>query len=230
MIQIARFRIKNHDQIQDSKSQIPKEKQVWDYILKNYEQWKNENVKPLYLTNRGIYNDLSMVASVKSADSYADFILEHMSSIDCISDYWLFNLMEPRLFSIPKNLSQNYKRFTLTLKVVPREAPYIYEMLSKIKPTSEIIITYIAYTYHRHGDILISLLAGERIVVQEFTSKYIDGIKGVIRTEIVPLQKSKNLATSQEWNDCCGKYFVIKDTKESEDIDLVENWLGRGFE
>jgi len=229
-MQIARFRLEYEDKGKEAKHRPTREEYIWDYISKNYEQWQNKDVKPLYLTKRGIYKDISLVVSSTSADAFAEFILRHMTSQDCIKDVWMFNMMEPRLFSVPENLSQNLRRFTLTLNVVPREAPFVYEFISKIKPSSKMVITYITYIYHRHGDILISLLAGNKNVVEDFARKYIEGMKGVIRTEVIPIIKSKNLTTPKEWKDNCGQYFILKDGKEVEDLEVYESWSRSGFE
>ncbi len=230
MMQIARFRVEHQDENTKDKHGPTEEDRVWDHILNNYKQWENKGVKPLYLTDRGIYRDISLIVSSKSADDFAEFILSHMTSLDCIKDVWMFNMMEPRLFSVPKKFSQNMKRFTLTLSVIPREAPFVYDAISKIKPSSDIVITYITYIYHRHGDILVSLLAGEKTIVEDFVIKYLDGMKGVIRTEIISIIRSKNLSTPDDWRDHCGQYFIIEDGKDVEDLEIYESWYKSGFE
>ncbi len=230
MMQIARFRVDIEDDESETGQNQCGEDEVWDYILENHKEWESGDVKPLYLTNRGIYRDISLIVSSISADAFSEFILDHLTSLKCIKDVWVFNMMEPRLFSLPENLSQNMKRFTLTLKVVPREAPFIYESISKMKPSSKAVITYITYSYHRHGDILISLLAGDKRVVEDFVMRHIEVLKGVIKTEIIPVIKSKNLATPDEWKTHCGQYFIIKDGKQIEDLEVYENWSQSGFE
>ncbi|UCE75280.1 MAG: hypothetical protein JSV56_06160 [Methanomassiliicoccales archaeon] len=230
MMQIARFRVEHMDECVETKSGPTKEEQMWDYVLDNYKKWENEDVKPLYLTNRGVYRDISLVVSSRSADAFADYILNHMAPLDSIRDIWVFNMMDTRLFSIPANLSQNLKRFTITLNVVPGEAPFIFDFISKIKPSAEILITYITYIYHRHGDILISLLAGDKSVAEDFVRRYIGSMKGVIRTEIIPIIKSKNLANSEEWRDNCGQYFDIKNGRDVGDLEVYESWWKIGFE
>jgi hypothetical protein len=228
MMQIARFGVESQDKGTGAGSS--NEEQVWNYIMDNHINWDCKDVKSLYLTNRGIYKDVSLVVSSQSTEAFAEFILKYMTSQNAITDVWVFNMMEPRLFSLPENISQNMKRFTLTLNVIPRGAPFIYGTLSKIKPSSKIVITYLTFVYHKHGDILVSLLAGDKKAAEDFVQRYINGIKGVIRAELTPIIRSKNLATPDEWKAYCGQYFIIKDGKQIEDLEIYENWSKKGFE
>jgi hypothetical protein len=230
MMQIARLRIANESKKDDTGNGITLKETTWNYIVNNYRSWDNKDVKPLYLTQRDIYNDISLVVNSKSADAFAQFILDNLTNLNSIEDIWMFNLMEPRLFAIPENLSQNLKRYTIALNILPKEAINVYDRLSKIRPTPDLIITYITYTYHKRSNILISLLAGNRNSVNEFIIDYVDGIKGVIRSEIIPIIKSKNLASAEEWKEQCSKYFMIRDTNENEDLKIYKSWSKLGFE
>ncbi len=228
MMQIARLSIANEEK--DGKKKEEAVNETWRYILENYRSWKSNDVTPLYLTHRGIYNDISLVVSVKSADSFADYLLNNLKPLENLSDVWMFNLIKPELFAPPENISQNLKRYSIALKVHPKEATSIYEKLSQIEPTSEVIITYITYTYHKHNDLLISVLAGNRHSVEDFTRDYIEGIKGIVSSEVIPLIRSKNLATAEEWQENCGVYFKIREGTQGEDRDIYERWTSGGFE
>ena len=230
MMQIARLRVAEESEKGETGKGIAQNEIVWDYIVDNYNSWDNEDVKPLYLTQRDIYKDISLIVSSKSTDAFAEFILDNLTKVDVIEDIWMFNLMEPRFFTVPENLSQNIKRYTIALNVLPKEAINVYERLSKIKPSPDLLITYITYTYHKRSNVLISLLAGNRDSVAGFITEYIDGIKGVARSEIIPIKRSRNLATPKEWKDHCGKYFIAQDTNENEDLKIYENWSKLGFE
>ncbi|UCG70679.1 MAG: hypothetical protein JSV09_06595 [Thermoplasmata archaeon] len=228
MMQIARLRI-----ISDDEKEINAKKEAvettWNHIIENYRAWETEDVIPLYLTHRGIYNDISLIVHSKSADSFADYILKNLKNLDSVKDVWIFDLIKPELFSPPKNISQNLKRFTMALKTHPKEMKSIYLKISKVKPPSNIIITYITFTFHKHNDILISLLAEDRLSVEEFARDYIEGLRGVVSTEVVPIIKSKNLATADEWKKRCGQYFKLRDGTEKE-LEIYERWYKRGFE
>jgi hypothetical protein len=230
MMQIARLRVVE-DQEKGETGNVPNQiGATWDYIVDNYRSWEKEDVKPLYLTQRDIYKDVSLVVSSKSADSFAEFILENLTRLNSIEDIWMFNLMEPRLFAIPENYSQNLKRYTIALNVVPKEATNVYDRVIKIIPTPDLVITYITYTYHKRSNILISLLAGNRDSVDGFVGDYLEGIKGVVRSEIIPIKKSKNLASPKEWKEQCSQYFMIRDKMENEDLKIYESWSNLGFE
>jgi microsomal dipeptidase-like Zn-dependent dipeptidase len=227
MMQIARLQIiQEEKETKKSKDAI---EETWNHILENYRSWDSKDVTPLYLTHRGIYNDISLVVSSKSPDSFTEYLLKNLKQMDKISDVWMFNLIKPELFSPPENISQNLKRYSIALRVHPKEAKSIYERLSKIEPTPEVIITYITFTYHKRNDLLISVLSGNRHSVEDFTRDYIEGIKGIVSSEVIPLVKSKNLATAEEWERYCGQYFKAREgTKEDQDI--YERWYSEGFE
>lgn len=230
MMQIARLRVAEKSEKVDEVGEISQKEIIWNYIVDNYKSWKNEDVKPLYLTQRDLYSDISLVVSSKSADAFAQFILDNLTDLNSIDDIWMFNLMKPRFFAIPENLSRNIKRYTIDLNIVPKEAINVYHRLSKIKPTPHLIITYITYTYHKRSNVLISVLAGNRDSVDEFTCNYIEGIKGVVRSEIIPIIRSKNLATPKEWQEQCSHYFMKRDKTDNEDLKLYKRWSNLGFE
>ncbi len=228
MMQIARFSVANEEK--DGKKKEEAVNKTWAYIIENYRSWESKDVIPLYLTHRGIYNDISLVVSSKSADSFAEYILKNLKHMEKISDVWMFNLIRPELFTPPENISQNLKRYSIALKVLPKEAGSIYNKVSQITPTSEVIITYITYTYHMRNDLLISVLSGNRLSVEDFTRDHIEGIKGIISSEVIPLVRSKNLATPEEWEENCGQYFKIREGTKGEDRDIYERWFSGGFE
>ncbi|UCE37314.1 MAG: hypothetical protein JSW00_17860 [Thermoplasmata archaeon] len=230
MMQIARFRGEYESFGKEANEVSKPADQIWDFISVNYQNWESDYVVPLYLTKRGIYREISLVVWSKSADDFTEFIINNITSNESINDISMVNLMEPRFFSIPKNLSQNIKRFTISLDVAPKESSFIFDYITNIKTQSNIVVTYIAYTYHQGGSILLSLLSGDRAYVEEFTSKYLDRKKGVIKTEIVPIIKSKNLATPKIWKDHVGKYFVEDGGREIEDLETYESWSNLGFE
>ncbi len=230
MMQIARFQGENTNNGEEAEMILKHEDRIWDFICANYQNWENNDVVPLYLTKRGIYGDVSLVVWSKSADNFTDFLINNIMCDDYIKDITVINLMEPRFFSIPKNLSQNMKRFTINLDVVPRESANVFDYISDIKTPSNIYVTYIAYTYNQNGSMLISLLTGDRTFVEDFVGKYLDRKKGVIRTKIIPIIKSKNLATPEIWRDKIGKYFVERQKMEDEDLEIYENWTNLGFE
>jgi hypothetical protein len=229
MMQIARLRINEKKDIR-YEDESEEEKSTWNYILDNYKSWDTAHVKPLYLTQRGIHKDISLIVSTKSTDDFAEYILNNLINLDTIKDIWVLNLFKPTFFPIPDNISQNLKRFTITLDVVPKEASSVFNRITKLKPVSSIIITYITYTYQKNNDILISLLAGNQDSVEEFVRDYIEGLKGVIRSEVVPIKKSKNLASLEEWKQYVDKYFDKRDGRETEDLKIYETWSSMGFE
>jgi hypothetical protein len=230
MMQIARLRLKygnDHELTDDEKNG---ENGIWDFIINNHVNWDTTQAKPLYLTQRDVYNDISLIVSSKSTDACSDFILRHLAPFEGIMDMWVFNLMEPRFFPLPKKLPQNLARFTISLNVHPREGPFIIEAISRMKPSKSALITYIAFTYHGHGDMLISLLAEDKTAVEDFVRKYLDPMKGVVRAEIIPIVKSKKLVSSEEWMNHCRQYFVTIDDEVQMDLKIYEDWFMAGFE
>lgn len=234
MMQIARFRAEHGLSDEGEQPMAPGENRIWNHILENHGLWDTSHVKPLYLTLRGGYGDVSLVVASRSADDFSDYIMKNIAHLDFVKYIWMFNLMEPRLFTVPRDTSGNFKRYTITLDVIPGEAPFIYESVSRFKPSPDIIITYVAFTYHRYSDFLISLIAKEDGLVEGFVKRYLAPMKGVIRTEIIPIIKSTNLASPEEWRDLCNQYFVVRKDDgidvNKEDLDIYENWFKSGFE
>lgn len=228
MMKIIRLRIECE---QDQSNMIVfKENSVWEQMIEHSADWKNTKVKPLYLTQRQVpnYDEISLILDVQDLDDLADFMLEHITPIECIKDIWVVNFMKPRFFAVPKGTSTGIKRFTITINADPTKYAAIYDFISKIKPSKSVIITYLGYTLHEYGDdIMLSVLAQGKSTVEKFIEKYIAPLDCVNSTKIMRIIRTKRLTTVKEWKDFSSPFSEIEKDVEIFDLDKLfdEDWI-----
>lgn len=175
---------------------------IWDYVVKNYPSWKDNNVEVLYLTQRCDERDTSLIVDIKDSNAFGDFVIKHIAPLEHIDGIWLFNLIRPRFFLIPEGTPHNYQRHTVTIDADPQEYANIYETISKIQPTEDVIITYIAYTFQaERQDILISVIGRDSDAIEKFVSRHIKTLKGIRGLETTFITRTKRLVSSDEWRE-----------------------------
>jgi len=184
---IARFKVKRGGE------------QVWEHIINNYKDWKSADIVPLYVTKRLSKGQTSFIVEARDSSTFADFLLERFSHLEAIEDYYVVNLMRPIFFPLPHEVA-GLKRFTVELSCEKPTCKSVYECLSKIKPTEEGIITYMAFTFLERGhDLILSVLSKDMETLETFLHQNVTSIEGVKNISVNEITKTLKLATMFEW-------------------------------
>jgi DNA-binding Lrp family transcriptional regulator len=200
--------------------------EAWDYIVKDHAKWRSRHVKPLLLTHRDMQEDTSLIVKADDPDSLADFIATHISSIPNLRGIWVLNMANIRVFRLPKDRPRDLRRFTVTIDALPKHVRNVYERVSSLKPSDEIIITYIAQTHHSfNAAILVSVLARSRNHMEAFVREYIRPIHGVEDTEITYISKTQRLVSPEQWLKEVGPYLVSPGRSPVKRLDVDDDSL-----
>ena len=197
--------------VQDRNSSVSRHvvSEAWDYVLKNHERWRSKHVRPLFLTHRDMQEDTSLIVKAHDPDSLANFIEEHIAGIPNLRGVWILNMAKIRIFRLPKERPRDLRRFTVTIDALPRCMNSIYERISRLKPSDEIIITYIAQTFQSfHASIIVSVLARSKNHIDAFVKGYISPLDGVEDTDITYISKTQRLVSAEMWHKEVGSCVV----------------------
>jgi len=197
--------------VQDRKTGISRQvtSDVWDYVMKNHRKWRTKHVKPLFLTHRDMQEDTSLIVKAQDPDSLADFIEQHIARIPNLRGVWILNMAKIRIFRLPKDRPHDLRRFTVTIDALPRCVDGIYERISRLKPSDEIIVTYIAQTFQSfRACIIVSVLARSRNHIDAFVKGYISPLDGVEDAETTYISKTQRLVSPEEWLKVVGSRVV----------------------
>jgi DNA-binding Lrp family transcriptional regulator len=197
--------------VEDRKTGVSRQvtSDVWNHVMKNHQKWRTKNVRPLFLTHRDMQEDTSLIVKAQDPDSLADFIERHIASIPNLRGIWILNMAKVRIFRLPENRPHDLRRFTVTIDALPRCMYSIYERISRLKPSDEIIITYIAQTYESfHASIMVSVLARSRNHIDAFVKGYISPLEGVEDAEVTYISKTQRLVSSDVWLKDVGSCVV----------------------
>jgi len=160
------------------------------------------NVRLLYLTKRSKHNSISLFMHVDNIDVMGDFISTKISKIQDVDGVWVFNMINPKFFPIPKGTTPNLTRYTLTIRAYPKHLQDIYETLCNYKPRVDFVVTYVANTFHLFGDsVMMSFLAKDDEAVKEFVDNEVKTLSGVLQTNTFIIEKTHRLIPREEWQN-----------------------------
>lgn len=200
---------------------------LWDYVLKNNESWIGGNSRILYMTQRYMQEDTSLIIESADPDSLAEFLLHNFASVKYVRGIWVLNLAKMRLFEVPANHNHDKPRFTITIDALPGYMEPIFETISSLEPSKDIIINYIAHTFQSfNASIMVSVLARSKSHAEAFVDEYIKPMEGVISTEITLIHRTIRMVSSEEWQKSFGHLYIghggeqIREI-EAEDISMM---------
>jgi hypothetical protein len=172
---------------------------VWDYILTHYEDMKNDNITPLFVTKSASDGVTTFIVDAKDADSLSEIIFEHFSKIDTVQNINVVSLMKPMFFAIPPDLEE-LNRYTVSLKCKPSEYESIYSKIAELRPSENTYPTYAALTLQdSKQDILLSLLSPSMSVLEGYIDEWLSPIEGVTNMNVSTVSADRKLATKFEW-------------------------------
>jgi len=193
---------------------------VWDYVMRNHSHWRSEKVRPLYMTERHLQEDTSLILDVRDPDALTEFLMEHIAKLKHVRGFWVLNMAKMRFFRLPLDRPSDFQRYTVTIDAMPNHIERIYDTISAFKPGRDVMINYIADTFESYSAaIMVSVLARSKNHMDAFVEECIRPIEGVKGTEITHISKTKRLVTSEEWEESVGPYFMEPGGKPIKDID-----------
>jgi len=196
---------------------------LWDDIVRLSSE-KEGDVEPLYATRCVTHGDISLIMDVKDPDKISDFVNDTLAPLGGLRDLWMFNMIKPRFFPIPMSLgSEAIKPFTITIDGETDQYRQMFEAISKIEPTEEIILTYLAYTFQSFDDdLVLSLLGKDIYIVDEFVIDNIRQIPGIFDSKTYAISKTKILTSFKKWRNYINKYSYTRKDIVSEDADETD--------
>jgi len=74
----------------------------------------------LYLSKRAKHEDVSLFIHTLNPDVLGDFMADHLSKMEHVTDSWVINMIKPVFYPLPED-TKNMKRFSITLKNFPKK-------------------------------------------------------------------------------------------------------------
>jgi len=193
---------------------------LWDDIVRLCSEKEGE-VEPLYATRCVTHGDISLIMDVKDPDQISDFVSDTLAPLGGLRDLWMFNMINPRFFPIPlMTTSQELKPFTITIDGETEHYRAMFEAISNIQPTNDVIVTYLAYTFQSfEDDLVLSLLGKDIYTVDDFVINNIRQIDGIFDSKTYAISKTKILTSFKNWRNYINKYSYTRKEIVSEDAE-----------
>jgi hypothetical protein len=173
--------------------------ELWDRVVQNPKILDTPGVNLLYMTRRQGHGDTSLIVDVNDCDNMANLVFKVTSLHPEVKTISTLSLMKPLFFPVPRG-TPKLERFTLTIECDASRCNDIYEAIKGIRPTKENVITYIACIFREGGrSILMSVLSRSPEILEAMISQHIDTVNGIKATEVTRIDKTRKLASSEEW-------------------------------
>jgi len=190
------------------------EDKVWAAIESSLQALTSKGIIPLYLSKRAHHMDSSFIVSAPSNEVFFDVLINILAGVGSADGLWIFPLVKPKFFDVPTNVGKDASRFLITITTRPSDAMKVYNAISSFRQTSDLSMTYLAFTCQRYCDTLtLSVFAKSNDHVNRFVEQELKVVEGISRSEITPMTKSKRLLPYAEMVD------VLR--KEVGDIDIA---------
>lgn len=202
---------------------------IWDYVLKNNDDWIGGDSRILYMTQRYMQEDTSLIIESRDPDCLADFLLKHFASLKFVRGIWVLSLAKMRFFEVPPNHPHDMPRFTVTIDAIPENMTKIFEEISSLESSKDIIINYIVHTFQSfNASIMVSVLARSKSHAETFVNEYIKPMEGVISTDLTYIHRTIRLVSAEEWQKSFGHFYVGHGGEHIKDIDAEDSSMLSG--
>ena len=183
---------------------------VWDEIIKQQEPIQKafaDKCHILYLTKRqGFHNEASLFVDISDLSILGDLVISHLAKIKNVENFIIHHLFKPKFYPLPHD-TKEYKRFIINLKV---KAPYLADVYKKLVDPNipeGMKKVYFAFTFHNSSDcIQFSVLSKSEDVLREYVVEVIDRLPGVVRTTVIPIERSKPFISYDTWQSFAHQY------------------------
>jgi translation elongation factor EF-1beta len=163
----------------------------------------------LYLSKRVKHEDVSLFIHTVDPNVLGDFIVGHLNGVEHITDIWVINMIKPIFYPLPKDTG-NMKRFTITLKVFPKNLKEVYQNIASDILPDGLKMAYIAYTFHLFGDsIQLSILTEKEETLNRYLTEVINRIPGVVNTTVNFIERTRPLVSYEEWKQYSSYHNLV---------------------
>ncbi|MFQ6089035.1 MAG: hypothetical protein ACE5K0_09075 [Candidatus Methanofastidiosia archaeon] len=190
---------------------------VWDFVLKNFEEYKSKTVKPLYISQLAGKNCISVILEVEHVNHIMEFLSEEIAGCEEISKTKTISLVKPVFLPIPKKRPKNLNRYTVTLKLDPKRYKDIYKKLIDYRYPSKVFPTYITYVLGR-WDLMLSLNGRNHEEVFGFVQDRISPMKGVREFSIIHIKRCRPIASKEVWREFQKSLLYLPSWMTSEEL------------
>jgi hypothetical protein len=206
------------------KSQEHKER-LCDYIMSQKDELQKGiegKGRLLYLSKRAKHEDVSLFIHTLNPDVLGDFIADHLSKIEHITSTWVINMIKPVFYPLPRD-TKNMERFTITLKVFPKNLKDVYQNIATAALPDDLKMAYISYTCHLFGDcIQFSILTEKEETLNKYLADVVNKIPGVLKTTVNLIERTRPLVSYDEWKQYSSKHGIVQSWDEASMINQFQ--------
>jgi len=208
---------------------FPKEdlKDCWHRTLNSFEEMRNENCTPLYVSRQEEKDFVSIMYDVKDIDSFADVLVRKIPSAANSEKTRTITLLKPVFFPAPKERPEQLERYQVAMRVASDELSEVFNHMIHLDYSADLFPTYAAYSFGE-DDILVSMLSKGREELAAFVKKKIESQKAVLGVDIARIDMSKRLAPLEMWRRYREDKYLFKPYDGFEDYDFTEQALLSG--
>ncbi len=198
---------------------------LYDYITSRKDELQRGiegKGRLLYLSKRAKHEDVSLFIHTLDPDVLGDFMADHLSKVEYVTGSWVINMIKPIFYPLPED-TKDMKRFTITLKIFPKNLKDVYQNIAYAVPPEGLKMAYIAYTCHLFGDcIQFSMLAEKEESLDQYLKDVVNKIPGVLKTTVNLIERTKPLVSYKGWMQYSSEHGIVQDWDDTHMVNQFQ--------
>jgi hypothetical protein len=191
----------------------PKEKQdvekIWDYLDQRFSSPATaRKVRPLILSMQTRARFISLFLEAEDIEEIGDVLTEDIGICPEVVDTTTIPLLKMVFPPTPKEKPKHLKRFSVMIRVKPKDYKSIFSKVKDLKPGAGVFATFTACILGDY-DMLLSMCSTSQKKVKEYVAQNVWKIEGVEDVRIFPIQKSKHLLSGEDWQRFQRAYLYV---------------------
>jgi hypothetical protein len=195
--------------------------ELWRKLSETVPKLEFEDARPLFLSQHEEYDHVTIVFDAQSFDAIVPLFCDHLAKCGPVLRTKTAPLLRPVFFPVPKERPANLNRYRLAMKVHTPNMKGVYRKLSTLTYPPDVFPTYQAYSFGE-DDIFVSILAPSREMAEDAVRFKIEGLEGIIDTELTYVKRNLRIASGGEWRRYRESFYV---SPPSESSDVEFDWL-----
>jgi hypothetical protein len=199
----------------------------WHRTLNSFEEMRNENCTPLYISRQEEKDFMSVMYDVKDIDSFADVLVSKIPLAVNSKKTRTITLLKPVFFPAPKDRPVRLERYQVAVRGASDHVNSVFNRILHLDYPVDLFPTYAAYSFGE-DDILVSMLSVSRDKLRAFVKEKIESLEGVVSVDVARIDMSKRLAPLEMWRRYREERYLFKPSESYEELDFTEQALLSG--
>lgn len=171
---------------------------IWEFMQTKMHSREVRKVQPILVSLQERAKWVTLYLMSDDLEAVADFIVKDLGECKDIDYTMTIPLLKMMFLPVPKHLPEGAKRYSIMLSCDLSSYHSTFRKVTDLRPDPGMHVTFSAFLLGKY-DILLSMVAESREMIDAFVEKKLKVIEGVKKAEVFPIEKSWIVAGEEDW-------------------------------